>query len=821
MRAAVLQVDDTCSLHDAIVAANRDEARGGCPAGDGADTILLTGDVTLTEELPVIESVISIEGDGYRISGDKRFRIFEVGERPFGSDDPGSEIKLTINRLVLRGSLGSAMYITIGAEVNIYHSRITDNFAKEGGAIFNWGRLNIAGSSFSNNLAWDIGGAIKNHADATLLVKNSTFSNNAAGNQGGAIFSSAPTTVRASSFLRNAALEGGAIFALRDELSVVNSTFSENTGATSGGALYLQESLAKLSHLTVYGSESRDGAGIFQDGGTVKLFNSIIGGSIEGEDCIGSFSENHGNLIEDGSCEPAFSGSPLLQPLSGSPAHYRLFGGSPAIHNGVVEYCARRDQLGNSRRWRYDCDIGAVEVRGDREIVSKALETALTSEGSNCTLADQIRAANRDETVGACSAGDGANTIHIDADITLKSRLPTITSEIIIIGNGYSISGEDARRIFDIGESGQLTIHNLNMIRGRHAIQGGAIKLRGGTLKISDSTIRDSHAGYGGAIYVEHGTLEIDNSELSVNSAHFGGGAIASEDRSSITVTDSRISHNVARSGGGLDDTSGTLTLVNSTVSHNSAAYGGAIYGYAGSAPHKESAQGTTHAIVDSVISHNTAEYYGGGINSSVGKLTISGSEFSQNRAGKGGGALVFQWHDLIVENSTFVGNVALNEGGALIAEGAAKQEVTNSTFSANSADKGGALWVGSITLTHVTIADNVANEAGGIALFSDVTLRNSIVAYNRGGDCGFLSKYPKEIDVTTSLIGDASCDAIFSGAPMLHELDGNSHHHPLHVESPAIDDADPEYCPATDQLGNPRPNGAGCDIGAIEYVGE
>ena len=524
-------------------------------------------------------------------------------------------------------------------------------------------------------------------------------------------------------------------------------------------------------------------------------------------------------MIEDGSCEPAFSGSPLLQPLSGSPAHHRLFGGSPAIHNGEVEYCTRRDQLGNNRRWRYDCDIGAVEMRGDRENVSSATETAPTSEGTKCTLADQIRAANRDEAVGACQAGDGADTIHIDADITLMSRLPRITSEIIIIGNGHTISGENETRIFDIGETGHLTIHKLNMTRGKHAIQGGAIRLLGGSLKICDSTIRDSHSGYGGAIYIEHGTLELDNSELSANSAHFGGGAIASEDGSSITVTDSRISHNVAGSGGGLEDASGTLTLVNSIVSSNSARYGGAILGYTGDAPLQESAQDNIHTIIDSVISHNTAEFYGGGINSAVGKLTISGSTFIENRAGKGGGALVFQWHDLIVEYSAFIGNVALNEGGAILAEGAAKQEVMNSTFSANSADKGGALCVGSITLTHVTIANNLANESGGVSILGGVIMRNSIVANNKGGDCGFASDYPNRIDVTTSLIGDASCDAVLSGDPMLHELDEPSGYHPLRVESPAIDTADPTYCPPADQFGNPRPQGDGCDFGAIEFM--
>ena len=65
-----------------------------------------------------------------------------------------------------------------------------------------------------------------------------------------------------------------------------------------------------------------------------------------------------------------------------------------------------------------------------------------------------------------------------------------------------------------------------------------------------------------------------------------------------------------------------------------------------------------------------------------------------------------------------------------------------------------------------------------------------------------------------------ASCDAELSGDPMLGDLVEDDGYHPLLKGSPAIDSAAPEYCPPTDQLGNPRPQGDGCDLGAIEYMG-
>ena len=55
-----------CHLVDAISAANTDMARGDCPTGSGADTITLTGNVTLAASIPDITSEISIAGGRVR-----------------------------------------------------------------------------------------------------------------------------------------------------------------------------------------------------------------------------------------------------------------------------------------------------------------------------------------------------------------------------------------------------------------------------------------------------------------------------------------------------------------------------------------------------------------------------------------------------------------------------------------------------------------------------------------------------------------------------------------------------------------------------------
>ncbi|MCE2472748.1 MAG: SH3 domain-containing protein [Anaerolineae bacterium] len=52
----------------------------------------------------------------------------------------------------------------------------------------------------------------------------------------------------------------------------------------------------------------------------------------------------------------------------------------------------------------------------------------------------------------------------------------------------------------------------------------------------------------------------------------------------------------------------------------------------------------------------------------------------------------------------------------------------------------------------------------------------------------------------------------------MLAQPAGDPVYLPLQVGSPAIDAADARFCPTRDQVGTPRPQGSGCDIGAIEW---
>ncbi len=70
--------------------------------------------------------------------------------------------------------------------------------------------------------------------------------------------------------------------------------------------------------------------------------------------------------------------------------------------------------------------------------------------------------------------------------------------------------------------------------------------------------------------------------------------------------------------------------------------------------------------------------------------------------------------------------------------------------------------------------------------------------------------------------VEDDTCSSEFSGDPLLGPLadnGGTTQTHALLIGSDAIDNGDDLLCPATDQRGVTRPQGAGCDIGSYEYA--
>ena len=176
----------------------------------------------------------------------------------------------------------------------------------------------------------------------------------------------------------------------------------------------------------------------------------------------------------------------------------------------------------------------------------------------------------------------------VDNTVDGNNGLPSITSEIIINGNGATVrrstgAQKSAIRLFHVSQGGTLTLTEVTLLDGI-AMEppnvtlliensGGAVFNRG-SLTITNSLLTANRAAQkGGAVY-NIGTMAINTSTLQNNEANLNnvpnesGGAILNA--GTAAITDSTISGNIASQSGGGIGNSGTMTISNSTISGNS-----------------------------------------------------------------------------------------------------------------------------------------------------------------------------------------------------------------------------------------------------------
>lgn len=226
--------------------------------------------------------------------------------------------------------------------------------------------------------------------------------------------------------------------------------------------------------------------------------------------------------------------------------------------------------------------------------------------------------------------------------------------------------------------------------------------------------------------------------------------------------------------------------------------------------------------VTNSTFSGNGVDGYGFGAGiSNAGTLTVTNSTFSGNQASEGPGINNGANATLTITGSTFSNNGGAYGGGIAI-DSLGTVAITSSTFSSNTVT----IWGGGIsngatlTVTNSTFSGNKAGSGGGIYNSGTTTLRNTIVANSTGGgDCaiggGTVSNGGNNI------VEDNTCGFTGGSDPNLGSLADNggpTQTHALQSPSPAINTANPAYCPTTDQRGYSRPDT--CDIGSYEYNG-
>lgn len=472
----------------------------------------------------------------------------------------------------------------------------------------------------------------------------------------------------------------------------------------------------------------------------------------------------------------------------------------------------------------------------------------------------------------------GANTITLAdaADNSLKITAPDLTIDASANGNvtvQRSRSSSDNtnafRVLYDYAASSSLSLKHLTISNGNQrstttGTVGGGIACNCASLTLDHSVVSGNAvygtytnssnaqipAGFGGGVFVYGASLTVNNSTISGNSAYGYGGGIAALPAGAIpantTISGSTIDNNsdTGRHGGGAFLV-GTLTAADTIVSGNSTTGNGGGLHLVRAA-----------TLTRTTISGNTAGNNGGGMKV-YGVTTLANSTVSGNIASNNGGG-IFDSSGyygvpsalLTLNASTLDGNQVTNpsgsRGGAIFTR-VGNLSFTNSTISGNSAASGygygGGIYVRQnidpITLQQTTIASNTAGARGGglmiktsgagVVNFTGSLFANTDAPSTGGGNIA-VTTGGITIDGGANLVfGGGLINATFNampstGDPVLAPLGnfGGPTRTRLPLAGSAAIDSIPAVsgqCPvAVDQRDVARPQGNGCDIGAVEH---
>jgi hypothetical protein len=401
------------------------------------------------------------------------------------------------------------------------------------------------------------------------------------------------------------------------------------------------------------------------------------------------------------------------------------------------------------------------------------------------------------------NAGGGGTIIfsNVPYTIDLVSGLPVLTANITISGPGISqvvISNSNnyPRSLLTNSAANTAAITGIT-------ISGGLDNY--GTLVMSDALVGNQMSPSHPGLY-NSGTATLSRCTFTHNGNASDADALIND--GTMNIDHCSITNN---QGGGDVLNYGTLTMDNSIV--------------------------TGHAFFTSSW---------GGVVNFGGIMVLRNCSITNNNSVEGGG--IWNAGSLSVSNCLISGNVAAYSepgelGAGLYNVGFAILE--NTTISRNFAQgAGGGIWNGgSVRLLNCTIASNTAIQrvyvqSGGGGISSDTRAisisQNSIIAGNYSHDTnqtlipddisGYLYSDGHNLVLSTNGWPQAAYDHIdlLGVDPMLGPLQDNggpTWTHALLTGSAAIDAGDPAGAPSEDQRGVPRPQGAGVDIGAFEYL--
>ena len=673
-----------------------------------------------------VDNQTSLSISGSMVAGNQTSGDDSKGGGIF-ADDSGtvsiSNSEVVGNKTSGDESEGGGIFSDTDSTLSIVNSKVTDNHALSqdssgGGVLATF--LTIFGSTISGNSAGERGGGI---FAELVSIFDSTISSNSARDNGGGIFAGL-LAVSNSTVSGNSADDGGGIYTYDGDISLFNSTITGNFAGDDGGGIYTDDGNISLLNSTVTGNTAgARGGGIymFDDdfGESLTVKNSILSGNSDNGtapdfNAPGDPNENldvEFSLIGDNTgtgLNPAAVGTPdsngNLIGSSVSPIDPMLaplaFNGGLTRTHALLENSPAINAGNNDLAKDVDGNILATDQRGFP--FARIADAARVDMGA-------FERQTLDPSFFVVTTTD--DEFNDDSDISLREAMNNAGGSVDTEGPETITFAEGLTGTILL-ELGQLEIPRSITIAGP-----GADRITidaNGRSRVLDIETEAADVTISG--------LTITGGQTTGEEEKGGGIRFNPSESSSLTIRDAVITGNrtTGRSseGGGLYASSGNVALINSSVSGNN----------------------TVGNSVD-----------GGGIASGRADLSLTGSTVSGNSTDGsysfGGGIYAFR------------GSVTL----------------TNSTLALNHASgRGGGLWFeDSVTrIISSTIAGNTSAAAeGGIGLQADdsgesLTVINSIIAGNTddGTAPDFRVPQAKDLDVQSSLIGDATGNALVDG---------------------------------------------------------